>query len=551
MSSVGIPDAQTAPPEADRVLIRLADTLVMTAPDGGAILPGGTRPRALLALLGLAPGHRMPRRLLAGLLWSAAPAPQALARLRDVLHDLRSTLERQGLDLMGSDGASLWLRPDRVRVEAAPRSAGWPFLSDLRGIDPQLDDWLARGEGSAPRDPAEPRAAGDRPSPSAHRRASVLVAPLRNLAGAKVGHLDVAATDAIVAALSALRSVSVMVEVPGHAPPAPDYMLAGNLHLAGQKPQLVLRLVDVGGGGAVLWSAVIEPDEARPAGFAEEVAALACARLEHELLLLEAERAAQRALADATAQEMVLRVVPDIYRLERESFERAGKLLALAVRRDPRLAAAHAWLAYWNVLMVGQGWAPSEREALAAAGQAAEQAILLDPRDARGLAIAGHVRGFLHHQVPEALALTRQALEINPALPAAWTFSGMAHAYAGELETARRHLRRALALLPRNPHAFFTEAGLATVEMLIGNFDAAISTGRAVLQLQPRFTAALRAQIAALGHVGRGEEARPLVRALLDLDPGFTVQRFRHAAPYVRRRDMDHFLRGLRLAGVA
>jgi tetratricopeptide (TPR) repeat protein len=301
----------------------------------------------------------------------------------------------------------------------------------------------------------------------------------------------------------------------------------------------------------VLWSAILAPQEVTHAAFAAEVAAMACARLEHELLLLEAERAAARPLAEAGALEAALRAVPEIFRLERAGFERAGRLLAIAVRRDPRLAFAQAWLAYWNILRVGQGWATRPGEALAAAAAAAEQAVLLDPRDARALAVAGHVRGYLHHQVPEALALTRQAIEINPALPAAWTFSGMAHAYAGELETARRHLKRALALLPRNPHAFFTEAGLATVEMLLGNHEAAIAIARGVLQIQPRFTATHRAMIASLGHLGRTEEAAPLVRALLALDPGFTLQRFRAASPYVRRRDLDHFLRGLRAGGVA
>ncbi len=520
---------------------------------GRSALPGGSRPRAIIALLALAPGHRMPRRLIAGLLWSGADAGHALGRLRDVLHDLRAALATAGAEIIGTDASSIWLLAGDVTIENAQRSAGWPFLSELRGIDPQLDDWLSRaGDGATNGVAIEPVSVPDRTTDAkVSRRASVLVAPLNNLAGAKAAVFDIATTDAIVAALSALRSVSVLVELPGHRPPVPDYMLTGNIHLAGQRPQVLLRLVDVAGGGTVMWSSVIAPDEARPAAFAEEVAAQASARLEHELLLLEAERAAQRPLAEASPQEMVLRVVPDIYRLERDAFERAGKVLVMAVRRDPRLASAHAWLAYWNVLLVGQGWAAQERDALAAAGHAAEQAILLDPRDARGLAIAGHVRGFLHHQIPEALALTRQALEINPALPAAWTFSGMAHAYGGELETARRHLKRALALLPRNPHAFFTEAGLATVEMMLGNFEAAIEIGRAVLQLQPRFTAALRAQIAALGHLGRVEDARPQVRAMLELDPGFTIQRFRHAAPYVRRRDMDHFLRGLRLAGMA
>jgi len=546
LPSIGIP--KDATPRGAAVM-RLGDGIALTAADGRDLLPGGARPRAVLALLALAPGHRMPRRLLAGLLWSGAAGPQALARLRDVLHDLRAALGAAEEAMLRADAGALWLDPARVRVETAPRSEGWPFLPELRGLDPQLDDWLAQAEGAAPRPPTPAEARGHPARPAASRP-GVLVAPFGNLAGPGVGALDVATTDAVIAALSALRSVAVLVEVPGARPPAPDYLLSGNIHLAGRKPQVALRLVDVAGGGAVPWSAMIEPEEPRPADFAGEVAALACARLEHELLLIEAERAGARPLAEASAQEMVMRVLPDLHRLERDAFERAGKVLAAAARRDPHCATAQAWLAYWNVLMVGQGWTANERETLAAAGAAAEQAILLDPRDARGLAIAGHVRGFLHHQVPEAIALCQRALEVNPSLPAAWTFAGMAHAYAGELEAARRHLRRALALLPRNPHAFFTEAGLATVEMLLGNHEAASEIGRRVLQVQPRFTAALRARIAALGHLGRVEEARPLVRALLELDPGFTVGRFRRSAPYRRRQEMDHFLRGLRAAGV-
>ncbi len=172
----------------------------------------------------------MPRRLLAGLLWSGAEARHALARLRDVLHDVRASLLAQGLDILGADASAIWLLAEGVTVEIAERSAGWPFLAELQGIDPQLDDWLARAEGGAPRGTlAEARAQPDRGVPSAARRASVLVSPLNNLAGARAGHLDVAATDAIVAALSALRSVSVLVEVPGR-PVAGAGLPAGRQH---------------------------------------------------------------------------------------------------------------------------------------------------------------------------------------------------------------------------------------------------------------------------------------------------------------------------------
>ena len=46
--------------------------------------------------------------------------------------------------------------------------------------------------------------------------------------------------------------------------------------------------------------------------------------------------------------------------------------------------------------------------------------MLLDPFNARALAVAGHVKGYLLHDVPSALHLHARAIELNPDLPIAW-----------------------------------------------------------------------------------------------------------------------------------
>ena len=48
---------------------------------------------------------------------------------------------------------------------------------------------------------------------------------------------------------------------------------------------------------------------------------------------------------------------------------------------------------------------------------------MLDPFDARGLTIAGHVRAFLHRRLREAIALHERALSLNPNLAMAWALS--------------------------------------------------------------------------------------------------------------------------------
>jgi tetratricopeptide (TPR) repeat protein len=534
--------------------LSLRGTMRLTASDGRAILPGGLRGRAVLALLATAPGLRRPRRFVASLLWSTIPLRQALARLRDVMHDLRRSLEAAGCDALRADAHAIWLRPDALAVEPPDADPSAPLLPELLGIDPQFDLWLAAARGRDPvrEPPAAPRATESaKVGGSSGSQVRLRVLRIASLAGAAVPHLDTALTDAVVAALSPIRAIAVLAESsPTSAAANADYQLAGHGLLAAGTLQATFRLSELR-DGQILWAGLIAPqDMAQPGPAMLEIAAMVSARVEHEVLLHRAERAI-RMPGPGSPTDQVLRAITDLQRLERDRFLRAGRLLASAARADPDLAFGKAWLAFWHVLAVGQGWAENEREALAQAGEAAEQAILLDPRDALALAIAGHVRSYLHRRVAEGLALCRRALGVNPNLPAAWGFAGMSLAYAGELDAAHTHLRRAIALLPEAPHAFFNEAGLATVQMLRGDFESATTIGRSVLQLHPRFTAALRAQIAALGHLGLAEEAKPLIRSLLSLDPGFTLARFRATAPYRVREQLEHFLRGLRLAGVS
>jgi tetratricopeptide (TPR) repeat protein len=533
------------------------------AADGAVVTPPGRRARAVLALLALSAAQSMPRRLLAGLLWSALPTAQAMTRLRDLLFDLRGFLAAQGLDLLAVTPDAVGLRPDRVQVDAEPPAANTPgggraagieaqFVPDLRGIDPQLDDWLTRAwearGGSA-------GVAATLPAPASVQRAGarrtrVLVTPPQNLAGVEAAHLDLAIGDAIVAALACVRSVTLLVGGPGIEPAAPDFLLSGNIHAVGQRLRVGLRLVDVA-GGAVIWSGQFDQEPAAPEKLAQDIARLVSASLEHELLLLEAERAGSRPLSEVLPAELVLRAVPDILRLDRGRFMQAGRLLEQAVLRDPTMSAAHAWLAYWQILLVGQGWTRNEREALARAGTAAERAILLDPRDARGLTIAGHVRAYLHRQVQDGILLHRRALTANPSLPLAWTLSGLAFVYAGELHEARRHLEHGVRLLPNNPHGFFAESALAIGDLLLGRHEEALEGARAALLVQPNFTAPVKVQVSALGHLGRVDEAAPALRRLLELEPSFSLRRFRANAPFVRREQVEHYARGLRLAGLA
>jgi tetratricopeptide (TPR) repeat protein len=184
------------------------------------------------------------------------------------------------------------------------------------------------------------------------------------------------------------------------------------------------------------------------------------------------------------------------------------------------------------------------------AGEMAARAVLLDPLDARGLAVRGHVLAFLHRRLPEAMALHNRALSLNPNLAMAWALSGVTQAYAGNLEEAERRYNRYKTLSPFHPHAFFFDAFLVLINLMKRDYEAATAVGRAVVQLNPSFSAAYKPYLAALGHLRRDQEAAEIRRRLLMLEPLFTIERFLKNNPIECECHKMHYAEGLRFAGI-
>ncbi|MDB5375371.1 MAG: hypothetical protein JWP04_4013, partial [Belnapia sp.] len=399
-------------------------------------------------------------------------------------------------------------------------------------------------------------------------------------------YLSVGLAEEITAALACLRwifvvdsgSLAAAVERDGQEAAGRalglDFLLAGTLQRSGARLRVSLRLTDLRPPAGVVWTQRFEREADDLMALQDEVAAAVVARIDPEILLIEASRAGSRPAIGASAYELLLRAIPAIHRLDRAGFLAAGDWLREATTREPDYAPALAWHAYWHVFMLGQGWAadwsagvpqgvsqsgPDERPkgsasddreaaAMAAAERLASRAIALDPLDAQGLTILGHVPAFVHHRVEEAAALHRRALALNPNLAMAWVFLGMAESYLGDHAAGLLRLDRYRALAPCHPHAFFFDAARAVPLLLLGRHAEAAEVCRAAIALQPGFSFPQKVLLAALGHLGEPAEA---VRArLLAIEPGFTVQQALQRTPLRLAADRAHYGKGLRLGGL-
>ncbi|PZW49068.1 DNA-binding SARP family transcriptional activator [Humitalea rosea] len=327
-----------------------------------------------------------------------------------------------------------------------------------------------------------------------------------------------------------------------------DLALSGQVQ-GGARLRVSLRLTDLRPPETVVWAESFEAVPAELGGLEEGIAAAVVARVDPELLLLEARRASAAPHSDPSSYELLLRAIPGLAALDRPGFEASGQLLARACAADPGFASAQAWHAAWHLFQVGQGWAPDQAKAMLKAEALARRAIALDPADAQALTICGHVRAYLHHLPEEGAALHDRALALNPNLAMAWVFSGLAETYCGRHEEALRRLARYKALAPLHPFAFFFDAAALVPLMLLRRHAEAAVAARAVCELNPVFSFPLRPWLACLGHLGDAAAARAVRGRLLALEPGLTIAAAMRRAP-LRPPDAEHYIEGLRRAGL-
>ena len=74
--------------------------------------------------------------------------------------------------------------------------------------------------------------------------------------------------------------------------------------------------------------------------------------------------------------------------------------------------------------------------------------------------------------------------------------------------------------------------------------------GRQALHEHPRHALAHRIVAASLALLGRTEEARSAMRALLAVAPNFTMSHMRLNLPYADAEFVERYLRGLKEAGL-
>jgi DNA-binding SARP family transcriptional activator/Tfp pilus assembly protein PilF len=326
-----------------------------------------------------------------------------------------------------------------------------------------------------------------------------------------------------------------------------DYAIDGALSGNGKQFQISVRLLDLAADARPVWNERFKVSVGALHQVDELITARIVGQIDPVILFIEGQPKRRQQYG---ATGLLLLAIPLMYSLERKKYEQAGKLIESALAIDPNNAMVSAWAAHWQVYYVGQGWTSDGDRALALAQEHARRAINLDPENAEALGIYAHVCAFLNKDFDAAVYYFDRALRLNPNLAFVWALSALTYSYIGQPDVALQRLARYRDLSPFDPYPYIYENPYTVAYTIKGDYEQAVIVGRRVVKGNPDFINGYKPLLAALGHLGRRDEAKPYVEKLLSLEPNFSVRRFGKVYPFKHAADRERYMTGLRLAGV-
>jgi tetratricopeptide (TPR) repeat protein len=326
-----------------------------------------------------------------------------------------------------------------------------------------------------------------------------------------------------------------------------DYIVEGAVSIDGKHALVSVRLLDIGECARTVWSERFVLAAGKLPGWSKLAATRIVGGIDPVTSFFDGH---PRRRKRRGATGLLLLAIPLMSSMERRKYDEAGRLIDRALEIEPDNAMAAAWAAFWQVLYFGQGWTQNFVKASAIAQTRARSAIALNPDDAETLAICGHVSSFLGKDYDAALHYFDRAQRLNPRLEFGWLWSVLTYCYVGRPDFALEQLERYRALIALDPNHSWVLNIHSVAYTFAGNYEKAAKIARRVVKVSPTFVNGYKPLIASLGHLGRYEEAKPYVDKLLALEPNFTVERFGQVYPIKYDGDREHYMKGLRLAGV-
>jgi len=234
--------------------------------------------------------------------------------------------------------------------------------------------------------------------------------------------------------------------------------------------------------------------------------------------------------------------------LNKSENQKARAFFNVALKHDWNFATAHAMLAWTYAFDAMNGWSDDRSASLKTAQQIAQRAIAIDPR----VPLSYFVTGLVFREQKEyvkALVEAEKAISYEPNYANAHVLLATLLYYAGRPEESVERLQKAIRLNPHHPFNYTFHLGQAYYTLR--RYELAVATFQKGIASNPESERLHVWLAASLAQAGRLEDAAWEVDQILVLNPEFKLLNLTEAFPYKDPADQEHFLAGLRKAGLS
>lgn len=325
------------------------------------------------------------------------------------------------------------------------------------------------------------------------------------------------------------------------------YLVEGSVRKAGDRLRISAQLNDATTESHI-WAEQFDRRLIDVFAVQDEITNAIVAAVEPQIYAAENFRAQRKPPASLDAWDLLMRALSHYWRVTREDHMTAQTLLQKAIAIDPNYGQALSLLAASHMFGVHLGWAELTKSARIAE-DAATRAVQLDREDAWAHTALGSVY-FSTRRLDDALSEFETALRLNSNFCLAQGYYALALSYAGRTEDSFEAAQRAIRLSPRDPSLALYYGIAAYARFMTRQYDEAIALAREAIRHRGDLTGAYRVLAVSAGMSGDREKAQMALAELRRTQPNISLAWIETQLPWSNDADREHYLEGLRRAGL-
>ena len=323
-----------------------------------------------------------------------------------------------------------------------------------------------------------------------------------------------------------------------------EFVLEGSVRRAGSRVRITAQLIDAQ-TSAHIWAERLDRDMDDLFAMQDEVTERIVTTIATRLERTEQERAGRRQPEAMRAYDYILRARAIVSETA-EANHQSRALYEKAVALEPKSILALTGIAWTHVIDWQSCWSDPAEDDMERAYKLARQALALDSADYRVHLLLGYLQ--VHRrQLAEALTHYQQAMTLNSNDADGAAHMGGLFIDMGRFSEALDWYQRAVRLNPLHPAWYLY--GIGEAHYGARQYEQAIAPLRAAVNRSSGLhhaATALGRRLCANGSCERSE--RPNSSDLSD--PTVCLALYRERCRYEKSEDLEHYLDGLRKAGL-